>query len=253
MSPKFSFTHSLNSGYLFENFVAGRANQVAHAAALQVANSPEATCNPLYLYGGEGVGKTHLIQAIGNQFKNKNSQAKTCYVHARTYASDVVRALQANQLDEFRRYYNTLDLLLIDDIQFIARKIATQQEFFDTLNSLIDAGKHVVITGTTVPANISGLNAQLASRFAGGLTVAIEPPDMEMRVAILLQKSAISMNPIGEDVAFLIAQHVRADIRKLKGALNRVEAYARFHNRLITVDLVNEAIADLVEEAECMQ
>lgn len=252
MSTKFSFMPSLNR-YLFENYVTGKANQVAHAAAHQAANSPEATYSPLYLYGGTGVGKTHLIQAIGNQFKNKNSQAKTCYVHARTYVSDVVCAFQNNLLGEFRQHYNTLDLLLIDDIQFIARKTATQQEFFDTLNSLIDAGKPVVITGNTTPANIPGLNAQLASRFAGGLTVAIVPPDMEMRVAILLQKSAISMNPIGEDVAFLIAQHVRADIRKLEGALNRVEAYARYHNRLITVDLVNEAIADLVEEAECMQ
>lgn len=252
MSTKFSFTPPSKS-YLFENFVTGKANQVAHAAAHRVTNSPEATYSPLYLYGGAGVGKTHLIQAIGNQFKNKNSQARTCYVHARTYASDVVYALQNNQLGEFRQHYNTLDLLLIDDIQFIARKIATQQEFFDTLNSLTDAGKPVVITGNTTPANIPGLNAQLASRFAGGLTVAIEPPDMEMRVAILLQKSAISMSPIGENVAFVIAQYMHADIRKLEGALNRIGTYARFHNRQITVDLVNEAIADLVEEVECMQ
>jgi chromosomal replication initiator protein len=239
-------TARLNPALLFENFVTGKANQLAHAAAIQVAESPGTTYNPLFIYGGVGLGKTHLIQAIGNQFKSENNQAKICYVHATNYVSDVVRAFQTKQFDEFKQYYNSLDLLLIDDIQFIADKPGTQQEFFYTLNSLIDANKQVVITCDTFPKEISGIEPRLTSRFSCGLTVAIEPPGLEMRVAILLQKAIILKNPIGEDVAFFIAKHVRSNIRELEGALNRIEAFARFHKRPITVELAKEALKDLL-------
>lgn len=243
-SPK--NTARLNSALLFENFVTGKANQLAHAAAIQVADSPGTTYNPLFIYGGVGLGKTHLIQAIGNQFKQENESAKICYVHATNYVSDVVKAFQTKQFDEFKQYYNSLDLLLIDDIQFIADKPGTQQEFFYTLNSLIDTNKQVVITCDTFPKEISGIEPRLTSRFSCGLTVAIEPPGLEMRVAILLQKAALSKTPIGEDVAFFIAKHVRSNIRELEGALNRIEAFARFHKRAITVDLAKEALKDLL-------
>ncbi|MEI7841413.1 MAG: chromosomal replication initiator protein DnaA [Gallionellaceae bacterium] len=236
----------LNSTLLFENFVTGKANQLAHAAAIQVADSPGTTYNPLFIYGGVGLGKTHLLQAIGNQFKQENNQAKICYVHATNYISDVVRAFQTKQFDEFKQYYNSLDLLLIDDIQFIADKPGTQQEFFYTLNSLIDRNKQVVITCDTFPKEINGIEPRLTSRFSCGLTVAIEPPGLEMRVAILLQKSIQSKNPIGEDVAFFIAKHVRSNIRELEGALNRIEAFARFHKRPINVELAKEALKDLL-------
>jgi chromosomal replication initiator protein len=243
-SPK--NTARLNAALLFENFVTGKANQLAHAAAIQVADSPGTTYNPLFIYGGVGLGKTHLIQAIGNQFKQENESAKICYVHATNYVSDVVKAFQTKQFDEFKQYYNSLDLLLIDDIQFIADKPGTQQEFFYTLNSLIDTNKQVVITCDTFPKEISGIEPRLTSRFSCGLTVAIEPPGLEMRVAILLQKAALSKTPIGEDVAFFIAKHVRSNIRELEGALNRIEAFARFHKRAITVDLAKEALKDLL-------
>lgn len=236
----------LNPALLFENFVTGKANQLAHAAAIQVAESPGTTYNPLFIYGGVGLGKTHLIQAIGNQFKQENKNAKICYVHATNYISDVVRAFQTKQFDEFKQYYNSLDLLLIDDIQFIADKPGTQQEFFYTLNSLIDTNKQVIITCDTFPKEISGIEPRLTSRFSCGLTVAIEPPGLEMRVAILLQKSILSKHPIGEDVAFFIAKHVRSNIRELEGALNRIEAFARFHKRPITVELAKEALKDLL-------
>jgi chromosomal replication initiator protein len=239
-------TAHLNPALLFDNFVTGKANQLAHAAAFQVADSPGTTYNPLFIYGGVGLGKTHLIQAIGNHFKKENDQAKICYVHATNYVTDVVRAFQTKQFDQFKQYYNSLDLLLIDDIQFIADKPGTQQEFFYTLNSLIDTNKQVVITCDTFPKEISGIEPRLTSRFSCGLTVAIEPPSLEMRVAILLQKSALSKTPIGEDVAFFIAKHVRSNIRELEGALNRIEAFARFHKRLITADLAKEALKDLL-------
>ncbi|MFA6014691.1 MAG: chromosomal replication initiator protein DnaA [Gallionellaceae bacterium] len=239
-------SNRLNPALLFENFVTGKANQLAHAAAIQVAETPGTTYNPLFIYGGVGLGKTHLIQAIGNQFKSENSHAKICYVHATNYISDVVKAFQTKQFDEFKQYYNSLDLLLIDDIQFIADKPGTQQEFFYTLNSLIDTHKQVIITCDTFPKEISGIEPRLTSRFSCGLTVAIEPPGLEMRVAILLQKSVISKNPISEDVAFFIAKHVRSNIRELEGALNRIEAFAKFHKRPITIELAKEALKDLL-------
>ena len=238
--------NKLNPLLSFENFVTGKANQLAHAAAIQVAETPGTTYNPLFIYGGVGLGKTHLIQAIGNHIKHENAQAKICYVHATNYISDVVRAFQTKKFDEFKQFYNSLDLLLIDDIQFIADKTGTQQEFFYTLNSLIDGHKQVVITCDTFPKEISGMTPRLTSRFSWGLTVAVEPPGLEMRVAILLQKAAISNNPINEDVAFFIAKHIRSNIRELEGALKRIDAYSRFHKRSISVELTKEALKDLL-------
>ncbi|MCE9551407.1 MAG: chromosomal replication initiator protein DnaA [Betaproteobacteria bacterium] len=238
--------NKLNPLLSFENFVTGKANQLAHAAAIQVAETPGTTYNPLFIYGGVGLGKTHLIQAIGNHIKHENAQAKVCYVHATNYISDVVRAFQTKKFDEFKQFYNSLDLLLIDDIQFIADKTGTQQEFFYTLNSLIDGHKQVVITCDTFPKEISGMTPRLTSRFSWGLTVAVEPPGLEMRVAILLQKAAISNNPISEDVAFFIAKHIRSNIRELEGALKRIDAYSRFHKRSISVELAKEALKDLL-------
>ena len=234
--------NKLNPLLSFENFVTGKANQLAHSAAIQVAEAPGTMYNPLFIYGGVGLGKTHLLQAIGNHFKQKNAHAKICYVHATNYVSDVVRAFQNKKIDEIKRYYNSLDLLLIDDIQFIADKPATQQEFFYTLNSLTDGHKQVVITCDTFPKEISGMTPRLTSRFSWGLTVAIEPPELEMRVAILLLKAAQSNNPISEDVAFFIAKSVRSNIRELEGALKRVDAYSRFHKKTVNVDLAKEAL-----------
>lgn len=238
--------NKLNPTLVFDNFVTGKANQLAHAAAIQVAEAPGVTYNPLFIYGGVGLGKTHLLQSIGNLVSKQNPEAKVCYVHATNYVSGVVRAYQTKNFDEFKQFYNSLDLLLIDDIQFIADKPGTQQEFFYTLNSLIDTNKQVVITCDTFPKEISGIEPRLTSRFTCGLTVAIEPPELEMRVAILLQKSAITGSPVNEDVAFFIAKHVRSNIRELEGALNRIDAYARFHKRPITIELAKEALRDLL-------
>ncbi len=236
----------LNPQLTFDTYVTGKANQLAHAAGLQVAERPGTTYNPLFIYGGVGLGKTHLLQSIGNLVAKENPHAKICYVHATNYVSGVVKAFQTKSFDEFKQYYNSLDLLLIDDIQFIADKPGTQQEFFYTLNSLIDTNKQVVITCDTFPKEISGIEPRLTSRFTCGLTVAIEPPGLEMRVAILLQKSATNGAPISEDVAFFIAKHVRSNIRELEGALNRIDAYARFHRRPVSVDLAKEALRDLL-------
>jgi chromosomal replication initiator protein len=239
-------TNKLNPALIFDTFVTGKANQLAHAAAIQVAETPGVAYNPLFIYGGVGLGKTHLLQSIGNLVNKQNSEAKICYIHATNYISGVVRAFQTKSFDEFKQFYNSLDLLLIDDIQFIADKPGTQQEFFYTLNSLIDTNKQVVITCDTFPKEITGIEPRLTSRFTCGLTVAIEPPGLEMRVAILLQKSTTNGSPISEDVAFFIAKHVRSNVRELEGALNRIEAFSRFHKRPISIDLAKEALNDLL-------
>jgi len=238
--------NKINPLLSFDNFVLGKANQLAHAAALQVAESPGSSYNPLFVYGGVGLGKTHLIQAIGNHIRHENPKAKICYVHATNYVSDVVRAFQTKNFDEFKQFYNSLDLLLIDDIQFIADKPGTQQEFFYTLTSLIEGHKQVVITCDTFPKEISGMEPRLTSRFSWGLTVALEPPELEMRVAILLQKAQQLKNPIDENVAFFIAKHIRSNIRELEGALIRIEAFSKFHKQPITIELAKEALKDLL-------
>lgn len=236
----------LNPSLTFDNFVTGKANQLAFAAASQVAELPGASYNPLFVYGGVGLGKTHLIQAIGNQIKINNPQAKICYMHAERYVSDVVRAYQSNKFEEFKQYYHSLDILLIDDIQFFAGKTKTQEEFFYAFNTLIDSHKQVIMTSDTFPKEIVGLDSRLVSRFGWGLTVAIEPPELEMRVAILLKKAALGGYVLDETVAFFVAKHVNSNVRELEGALKRVEAYAKFHRRSISVETAKEALKDIL-------
>ena len=236
----------LNPNLIFDNFVIGKANQLAFAAATQVAELPGASYNPLFIYGGVGLGKTHLIQAIGNQIKANNPQAKICYMHAERYISDVVRAYQSNKFEEFKQYYHSLDTLLIDDIQFFAGKNKTQEEFFYAFNTLIDSHKQVIMTSDTFPKEIAGLDNRLISRFGWGLTVAIEPPELEMRVAILLKKASLSGYTLSEAVAFFIAKNVNSNIRELEGALKRVEAYVKFHRCAISTETAKEALKDIL-------
>jgi chromosomal replication initiator protein len=236
---------SLNPAFSFAAFVAGKANQLARAAGLQVADHPT-SYNPLFVYGGVGLGKTHLIQAIGNHILDANASAKIRYIHAETYVSDVVRAYQHKAFDDFKRYYRSLDLLLIDDIQFISGKTRTQEEFFYLFNTLIEARKQVVITCDTYPKEISGIEERLISRFGWGLTVALEPPELEMRVAILLSKAAASGIRLDEQVAFFIAKHIRSNVRELEGALKRVLAYSSFHGQEISLALAKDALRDLL-------
>ncbi|TMH05935.1 MAG: chromosomal replication initiator protein DnaA [Betaproteobacteria bacterium] len=236
---------SLNPGFTFASFVSGKANQLARAAGLQVADHPTAY-NPLFVYGGVGLGKTHLIQAIGNHILDNDSSAKIRYIHAETYVSDVVRAYQHKAFDDFKRYYRSLDLLLIDDIQFFGGKSRTQEEFFYLFNTLIEAHKQVVISCDTYPKEISGIEERLISRFGWGLTVALDPPELEMRVAILLSKAAQTGMKLDEQVAFFIAKHIRSNVRELEGALKRVLAYSSFHGQEISLTVAKHALRDLL-------
>ncbi len=236
----------LNPSFIFDNFVTGKANQLARAAAIQVAEYPGAAYNPLFIYGGVGLGKTHLIQAIGNLVLEHNNQAKIRYIHAEQYVSDVVRAYQHKAFDEFKRYYHSLDLLLIDDIQFFGGKNRTQEEFFYAFNALIEAHKQVIITCDSYPKEISGMEERLISRFGWGLTVAVEPPELEMRVAILLKKALLEKISLDENIAFFIAKHIRSNVRELEGALKRVLAYSRFTGHSLSLDLAKEALKDLL-------
>jgi chromosomal replication initiator protein len=245
LPPRKSDATSLNHGFTFASFVAGKANQLARAAGLQVADHPT-SYNPLFVYGGVGLGKTHLIQAIGNHILGQNPAAKIRYIHAETYVSDVVRAYQHKAFDEFKRHYRSLDLLLIDDIQFFGGKSRTQEEFFYLFNTLIEAHKQVVITCDTYPKEIAGIEERLISRFGWGLTVALEPPELEMRVAILLAKAQSTGMRMDEQVAFFIAKHIRSNVRELEGALKRVLAYSNFHGQEISLALAKEALRDLL-------
>lgn len=236
----------VNPAFNFANFVTGKANQLARAAALQVAENPGAAYNPLFVYGGVGLGKTHLIQAIGNLVLEQNRNAKISYIHAERYVSDVVRAYQHKSFNDFKRYYHSLDLLLIDDIQFFSGKNRTQEEFFYAFNALIEAHKQVIITCDTYPKEMQGIEDRLVSRFGWGLTVAIEPPELEMRVAILLKKAEADKIALDEDVAFFVAKQVQSNVRELEGALKRVLAYSRFTGHPINVNLAKEALKDLL-------
>ncbi|NDP47557.1 MAG: chromosomal replication initiator protein DnaA [Sulfuriferula multivorans] len=236
----------INPGFNFDNFVSGRANQLARAAALQIANNPGVAYNPLFVYGGVGLGKTHLLQAIGNTVRQANPDARISYIHANDYVDDVVKAYLNKQFDDLKRRYMSLDLLLIDDIQFLAKKDRTQEEFFYVFNSLIENKKQIVITCDTFPKEITGLDDRLKSRFAWGLTVAVEPPELEMRVAILVAKAQSENTKLEENVAFFIAKQVRSNVRELEGALKRVIAFSRFHEKPITLELVKEALRDLI-------
>jgi chromosomal replication initiator protein len=236
----------INVDLTFDSFVTGKANQLARAAAIQVANNPGVSYNPLFLYGGVGLGKTHLIHAIGNQILQDKPNAKIRYIHAEQYVRDVVTAYQRKGFDEFKRYYHSLDLLLIDDIQFFGGKSRTQEEFFYAFEALIAAKKQIIITSDTYPKEITGMDDRLISRFDSGLTVAIEPPELEMRVAILLKKAHSEGVHLSDDVAFFVAKHLRSNVRELEGALRKILAFSRFHNKDISIDVVKEALKDLL-------
>ncbi|MCB1897909.1 chromosomal replication initiator protein DnaA [Cognatazoarcus halotolerans] len=236
----------LNRDFTFNNLVTGRANDLARAAAMQVSQNPGSSYNPLFVYGGVGLGKTHLIHAIGNEIFRRNPRAVIRYVHAEDYYADVVRAYQQKSFDVFKRYYRSLDLLLIDDIQFFNNKNRTQEEFFHAFNALTEAKKQIIITCDTYPKDVQGLEDRLISRFDWGLTVQIEPPELEMRVAILKKKAEADRIDLSDDVAFLIAKNLRSNVRELEGALKKVVAYVRFHGKEITLELAKEALKDLL-------
>ncbi len=236
----------LNPAFTFDTLVTGRANDLARAAAQQVATNPGNSYNPLFVYGGVGLGKTHLLHAIGNTVCANNPSAVVRYLHAEDYVSDVVRAYHQRSFDSFKQSYRSLDLLLIDDIQFFNGKDRTQEEFFYAFNAFVEAKKQIVITCDTYPKDIQGLEDRLISRFDCGLTVQIEPPELEMRVAILKKKAEVSNIKVGDDVAFLIAKNLRSNVRELEGALNRVLAFARFHGNDITIDVAKEALKDVL-------
>lgn len=232
--------------FTFDNFVPGKANQLARAAALQVAEHPGTSYNPLFIYGGVGLGKTHLIHAVGNLILTQHPRANVRYLHAAQYISDVVRAYQQKSFDEFKRYYHSLDMLLIDDIQFFTGKDRTQEEFFYAFNALIEAHKQLIITCDTYPKDLAGIDERLKSRFSWGLSIAIEPPEQEMRVAIILKKAEAMSVEISEEVAFFIAKHIKSNVRELEGALKSVMAYARFNGKSINLDSAKEALRDLL-------
>jgi chromosomal replication initiator protein len=236
----------INPDLTFDSFVTGKANQLARAAAIQVANNPGVSYNPLFFYGGVGLGKTHLIHAIGNQVMDDQPGARIRYIHAEQYVRDVVTAYQRKGFDDFKHYYHSLDMLLIDDIQFFGGKSRTQEEFFYAFEALIAAKKQIIITSDTYPKEITGMDDRLISRFDSGLTVAIEPPELEMRVAILLKKAQSEGVTLNDDVAFFVAKHLRSNVRELEGALRKILAYSRFHGREITIDVVKEALKDLL-------
>lgn len=236
----------LFSNFTFDNLVVGKANDLARAAALQVGSNPGGAYNPLFIYGGAGLGKTHLIHAIGNHIVKDNPEKIVRYVHAEDYYSDVVRAYQQKSFDTFKRTYRSLDVLLLDDVQFFNGKNRSQEEFFFLFNALIEARKQIIITCDTYPKDINGLDDRLVTRFDWGLTVQIEPPELEMRVAILQKKAEAEGIRLDDEVAFFIAKHLRSNVRELEGALKKVLAYSSFHGRIIALDLAKEALKDLI-------
>ena len=239
-------TSLLNRSFTFENFVEGKSNQLARAAAWQVADNPKHGYNPLFLYGGVGLGKTHLMHAVGNHLLKKNPAAKIVYLHSERFVADMVKALQMNAINDFKRYYRSVDALLIDDIQFFAKKERSQEEFIHTFNALLEGGQQVILTSDRYPKEIDGLEERLKSRFGWGLTVAVEPPELETRVAILMKKAEQSRVDLPHDAAFFIAQRIRSNVRELEGALKRVIASAHFMGRDITIELIRESLKDLL-------
>jgi chromosomal replication initiator protein len=238
--------HHLVDNYTFDNFVEGKSNQLALAAARQVAENPGDSYNPLFLYGGVGLGKTHLMHAVGNALKRQNPQAKVVYLHSERFVADMVKALQLNAISDFKRYYRTVDALLIDDIQFFAKKDRSQEEFFHTFNALLEGGQQMILTCDRYPKEIDGLEERLKSRFGWGLTVAVEPPELETRVAILMTKATQARIDLPPDSAFFIAQKIRSNVRELEGALKRVIASAHFTGKPIDIDLIKDSLKDLL-------
>ena len=238
--------HHLVENYTFDTFVEGKSNQLALAAARQVAENPGDSYNPLFLYGGVGLGKTHLMHAVGNAMKAHNPAAKVVYLHSERFVADMVKALQLNAITDFKRYYRSVDALLIDDIQFFARKDRSQEEFFHTFNALLEGGQQMILTCDRYPKEINGLEERLKSRFGWGLTVAVEPPELETRVAILMTKASQAKIDLPPDAAFFIAQRIRSNVRELEGALKRVIANAHFTSRPIDVELIKDSLKDLL-------
>jgi len=249
-TPSFRVGGRLNPTFTFENFVIGKSNQLARAAAYQVGVNPGAAYNPLFIYGGVGLGKTHLMHAVGNMILEGKPTARVAYVHSERFVGDMVSALRHNTISEFKRTYRTLDALLIDDIQFFAGKDRSQEEFFHTFNALLEGQQQIVLTCDRYPKEVSGLEERLKSRFGWGLTVAIEPPELETGVAILLRKATAEGVDLPEEIAFFIAKCVRSNVRELEGALRRVIANARFTGRPITMDFAREALRDLLAVQE---
>ena len=237
---------NLVEGYTFERFVEGKSNQLALAAAQQVAEHPGSSYNPLFLYGGVGLGKTHLMHAVGNAMRRQNPEAKIVYLHSERFVADMVKALQLNAINDFKRFYRSVDALLIDDIQFFANKDRSQEEFFHTFNALLEGGQQMILTCDRYPKEIEGVEERLKSRFGWGLTVAVEPPDLETRVAILMKKAEQSHIYLAPDAAFFIAQRIRSNVRELEGALKRVIASANFTGRPFDIDLIKDSLKDLL-------
>ena len=237
---------TLNKLYSFENFVGGKSNQIARAAALQIAENPGQSYNPFFIYGGVGLGKTHLMQSVGNEILSKSKSKKVAYVHSERFVGEMVSAIQHNNLNSFKNDYRSLDVLLIDDIQFLAGKEKSQEEFFHTFNVLIESGSQIIITSDKFPKEIKGLEERLRSRFGWGLTVSIDPPEMETSVAILLVKSELEEFMLPEEVAFFICENIRSNVRELEGALTRVLAYSNLVGRPITLETTQEVLRDLL-------
>ena len=240
------FRNRLNPSLTFESFVEGSANRMARAAAMHVASIPGHLYNPLFIYGGVGLGKTHLVHAVGNQLLKDKPDAKILYIHAEQFVSDVVKAYQRKTFDEFKLRYHSLDLLLIDDVQFFANKDRTQEEFFNAFEALLAKKSHIVMTSDTYPKGLADIHERLVSRFDSGLTVAIEPPELEMRVAILMTKSRLEGSEMPEEVAFFVAKNVRSNVRELEGALRKILAYSRFNQKDISIQLARDALRDLL-------
>ncbi|KTD42801.1 chromosomal replication initiator protein DnaA [Legionella parisiensis] len=236
----------LNKKFIFESFVEGNSNQLARAASMQVAERPGDAYNPLFIYGGVGLGKTHLMHAIGNAILKNNPDAKILYLHSERFVADMVKAIQTNSINEFKRFYRSLNALLIDDIQFFAGKDRSQEEFFHTFNALLEGQQQIILTSDRYPKEIEGMEERLKSRFGWGLTVAVEPPELETRVAILISKAEQSNIELPYEVAFFIAKRIRSNVRELEGALRRVIANAHFTGKPITIEFVHEALRDLL-------
>ena len=245
-----SIQSRLNTGFTFDAFVEGKSNQLAKAAAIQVSENLGNSYNPLFIYGGVGLGKTHLMQAVGNAVMTKKPGARVSYVHSERFVGDMVRGLQHNTISDFKRSYRSLDALLIDDIQFFAGKERSQEEFFHTFNALLEGQKQIILTCDRYPKEVSGLEERLKSRFGWGLTVAIEPPELETSVAILMKKASIESVDLPEEVAFFIAKRIRSNIRELEGALRRVVANSQFTGSEITLEFAKQALKDLLSMQE---
>ncbi|WP_428037061.1 chromosomal replication initiator protein DnaA, partial [Amphritea sp.] len=237
---------NLNQSFTFNSFVEGKSNQLALAAAQQVADNPGGSYNPLFIYGGVGLGKTHLMHAVGMEMLQRNPKAKIVYLHSERFVADMVKALQLNAINDFKRYYRSVDALLIDDIQFFAGKERSQEEFFHTFNALLEGGQQMILTSDRYPKEINGVEERLKSRFGWGLTVAIEPPELETRVAILMKKAEEAQVRLPDDAAFFLAQKIRSNVRELEGALKRVIANAHFTGNAITTPFIKESLKDLL-------